>query len=266
MMQCTEPTYDPRLVVRLLPTGCVPTHLNSTELPFRRTWSPSMTVSDMSRACFWPCSDLRTTKETWLDAWSVWWILVGLVGVLVSRSAARSRSVWIALGMLFSVFFSVVIIGYATSRLWKNELSYSGVGTLTAVQVLAGFVLQKAWSWVEEYTHWVAVYVGTVGLLGLALSRGFLPDEVDARAATVLETVWVFVCVGMHVYHTPSVIVAGLQCVVALYLKSRWDARDLTQYHALAALTTRTEVAKLMDTPEFRKWFLNNHMRVRVVR
>lgn len=266
MIRCTTPTYDPRLGVRLMESGCTPTYFNSTETPFRRTWSPSTTVSDMSQACFWPCADLHVSKEIWIDSWSVACVVLGTAGVLASRSVSRSRSVWILVCMCLSVVFSVVIVGYATSRMWKNELSYSGVGTLTAVQVLLGFVLQKTWGWVEEYTHWVAAYVGAFALLGLALGRGFVPADVDPRAAVAMETVWTFMSLVVCVVHTPSMAVACIQCGVLVYLKTWWDWYDAAQYYAMASLMTRTEVAKLVETSEFKTWLSKNHMRLRLVR
>ncbi len=266
--RCTEPTYDPRVRLVVV-SGCNPTHWNSTEFPFRRAWTPGTAVSDMSVACFWPCSsELVVRREVWVYD-SVALMLLGLVGVVVSKSASTSRNVWIGLGMLFSVLFSVVVMGYATSKLWRNEMSYSGVGTLTAFQVLAGYVLNRTWAWIEEYAHWALMYVGAFAMLGLALGRGFIPDDVDPRAAAVLETVWVVACMGMITHGTPSVVVALAQAALVMALKSRLSkggdsAED--EWRRMGEANTHVEVAKLMATTEFQRWMQKNHYRLRLLK
>lgn len=271
--RCYAPSYDPRLKLTLSPHGCRPTHWNSTEHPFRKSipWVlGSSHFSDMARACFWPCaSDLAVAHEPWIkDPWTVGCLLLGFSLVLISNSLSRARWVWIGLSCVFSVVFSVMIMGYATSKLWRNELSYSGVGTLTAVQVLVGFVLQKTWDWTEDHMHWVALYIFTFAVVGLAIGRGFVPEDVDPRASAALETIGVcVVCLVCFFAVLPSPTLAVMCSVIAIGLKFVLDSsRNNWGYEKLAEVTTRREVGKLMQSPEFQRWFEKNHMRLRLLR
>lgn len=232
-------------------------------------WTSDDRFSGMGRACFWPCAtEPVPEREMWIsDPETMGWVVLGLAIVIAARHVSRWRGTWIALGCALSVLFSVVIMGYATSKLWRNELSYSGVGTLTAVQVLVGFVLQRTWGWVEDHVHWVMLYVAAFATLGLALGRGYVPETIDPRAAVVLETMIVVVAclVCFFVPLSSPVLGAGLTTLaVGLMWASRHEAED--GWERMGRATTRQEVGKLMQTPEFQNWMKKNHMRLRLIR
>lgn len=269
--RCHFPGFDPLVRLRLGDAGCAPERWNSTEHPLRPSmpWTPGAAFSDVAAACFWPCAaELDVRRERWAaDPWALGLVALGLALALASRPLARARWAWVLLAAAASVLFSVVLVGYATSRLWRNELSYSGVGTLTAAQVLLGFVAQRTWGWAEDHAHWVLLYVAAFGTLGLALGRGFVPEDVDPRAAAALETLLAAAALALFVVAQPSPAVALALGAGAAALKIlAVDRRDDRWGRALTEATTRREVDKLLQSREFQKWLQRNHARVRVLR
>lgn len=190
-MQCRDPTFDPRAVVR--PTCASATHWNATEwLGLAFAYDPlSSRPSDMSRVCFWPCDAPGFHLERAVHTLEAGIVLAAVLAFLSSRRLSASRAAWVALATAASVGFAFALLSYLMfSRSTDSRFAaWAAAGAVALAQLVAARAIPFD-------VRWTAGYAIGAGALGFAAARALVPAEIDARAAVALETL---LCVAAFV-------------------------------------------------------------------
>jgi hypothetical protein len=270
-MQCTQPTFDPR--VRIKVSSCDPAYWNSTEwMGVKRKYVSNVWVSDMSVSCFWPCGAETEFVREYVPTTYLAFSFLSLICVVYSKRISNSRTVWITIATLLCVAFSFALLSYVASS-FRSDASKSGanaawlfMGAVASAQMAAAYAWRNVF-WIEEYGSWIFTYAFTFASIGFAFACGFVPLELDARVRTVFETLICISASYVVAYLVPSLLVSATASALAMYIKLNWIDRDLDiEWQKMGEAYTREQVQQLLKTPEFSKWMSRNHMRLRKLR